>query len=290
MKISIVIPSLGKKNYLTRLFYSLQSQTITSPVEVVIGLTGDSKHLKDSLPPLPSHFSTIWIQSPVRGISQARNLALAHATGDVVFFMDEDCSLKNSDDLKTVLNLSVNSPEIVFSGRYLNSPSTVHASRFYNYMCNMWLYRHLHRITLGGCFFYYAPTFSKIPLRFPEDLPVSGEEYHFCASILNQGKTIQHIDWGVVHDPQYGWWDILKKSWSQGKTLSVSPSSSTSPLFWKKVVSEPAFVAPLALYYAITRLSFFSAFFSAFFGETFGRWLEALRFKASSWMATHRSR
>ncbi|MBY0316130.1 MAG: glycosyltransferase family 2 protein [Bdellovibrionales bacterium] len=282
MKISIVVPSLGKKDELTRLFYSLRSQTIASPVEVVIGLTGDPELLENSLPKLPSQFSTLWILSPVRGISQARNRALAHATGDVILFMDEDCSLKNSEDLKTVLNLSINNPEVVFSGRYLNSPSTLLASQFYNYMCNMWLYRHLHRITLGGCFFYYAPTFSKIALRFPEDLPVSGEEYHFCVSILNQGKSIQQIDWGVVHDPQYGWWDILKKSWSQGKTLSASPSRSASPLFWKKVVSEPAFVAPLALYYTITRLSFF--------WETFVRSLEGLKFKASSWIATHRSR
>jgi glycosyltransferase involved in cell wall biosynthesis len=246
--LSIIIPSLGQRQFLKPLFESLQTQTIGDPIEIFLCLTGDGGELQNSLPPLPSHMNVRFLDSPVPGISQARNVGLDHAVGDVVLFLDDDCYLPRADYLQSLLEFYKKSPDRGGGGAYLTVHEDVNfASAFYNFMCNAWLESHVNgqgeaSVLLGGCCFYPRAAIGKT--RFPVDKPRAGEEVDFNREILERGhKLVFHRDWSVVHAPGYGLDDVFQRAWKHGLQLesnTVMPSTTRWNRFFQRSQKRPA--------------------------------------------------
>lgn len=83
MKISVVIPHLNQPAALARCVASVMAGG-RAPDEVIVVDNGS-----DVLPVLPSNVTLLHEDTP--GPGPARNLGVAHATGDVLAFIDADC-------------------------------------------------------------------------------------------------------------------------------------------------------------------------------------------------------
>ena len=82
--ISVIIPHLNQPALLARCLGSLRDGT-RQPDEIIVVDNGS-----DALPEVPDHV-TLLEERKLAGPGPARNLGVAHATGDVLAFIDADC-------------------------------------------------------------------------------------------------------------------------------------------------------------------------------------------------------
>lgn len=91
MKISVVIPTFGRRDLLERTLKSLAAQQEAPPAEFLVIDDGAdpslAAHVASTHPDLPVHVEHL---PENRGRSAARNSGIARATGDVVVFLDGD--------------------------------------------------------------------------------------------------------------------------------------------------------------------------------------------------------
>lgn len=89
-KVSVIMPVYNVASYLDAAFISLQQQTLTDYEVIVVndGSTDDSQDIISRY--AQSDTRIISFQQQNQGQSVARNLALEHATGDYIYFMDSD--------------------------------------------------------------------------------------------------------------------------------------------------------------------------------------------------------
>lgn len=91
LKISLVIPTLGRSQELLRLFASIAAQSV-SPLEVIVVDQNDDERLARLFAGRSFGFPLQRIRTPTeRGASRGRNVGWRRARGDVVVFPDDDC-------------------------------------------------------------------------------------------------------------------------------------------------------------------------------------------------------
>lgn len=90
MRISLAIATLGRTEELARLLDSLYVQTHTD-FEVLIADQNPAGFLDAALAPYAGRLTIQRIAVAPRGVSAARNALLAHCTGQLVAFPDDDC-------------------------------------------------------------------------------------------------------------------------------------------------------------------------------------------------------
>ncbi len=90
MKISLVLATLGRTAELHDFFLSLEAQTHRD-YEVIVVDQNDDDRLVPILAPFMGRFPLLHLRSSIRNLSNARNVGLAHITGDIVGFPDDDC-------------------------------------------------------------------------------------------------------------------------------------------------------------------------------------------------------
>ena len=91
MRVSVVVPTHGRRDLLERTLASLAAQEGEPEFEIIVVDDGAD-------PELPAHVGHVFPELPVRvehlpenrGRSAARNRGIALATGDVVLFLDGD--------------------------------------------------------------------------------------------------------------------------------------------------------------------------------------------------------
>jgi len=86
MSTSIVICSRNRRRQLESLVENLTNMQLTGSLELIVVEETDSPIPIDSVIYVPHQISN-------RGIPFARNLGLAHATGEIIVFLDDDCRL-----------------------------------------------------------------------------------------------------------------------------------------------------------------------------------------------------
>lgn len=91
MKISVIIPSFNSAKYIAKAIESFVAQTYENKELVILdGISTDETHkiIADFCQKFPAQIK--WIKEKDCGISNARNLALKHVTGDLVGFLGCD--------------------------------------------------------------------------------------------------------------------------------------------------------------------------------------------------------
>ena len=90
MKFSIIIVTYNRKKELAACLESICSQKIQTPFEVVIIFNGESSYfekIKESYPSFKCYYITT--HTP----AYARNYGVAKSSGELIFFIDDDCTL-----------------------------------------------------------------------------------------------------------------------------------------------------------------------------------------------------
>jgi glycosyltransferase involved in cell wall biosynthesis len=90
MLISLIMATLGRTEELREYFESLDAQTYRSFEVIVIDQNEDDR-LEPIIAPFRDRFPIVYIKSPIRLLSHARNQGLPHIKGDIVGFPDDDC-------------------------------------------------------------------------------------------------------------------------------------------------------------------------------------------------------
>ena len=105
--VSVIIPCYNSENLVTETLMSVFSQNYPS-LEVICVDDGstDSTLIKLNALKAPTHISYKVISSENRGASAARNLALNHATGEFIQFLDSDDLISNNKISKQISQFS----------------------------------------------------------------------------------------------------------------------------------------------------------------------------------------
>lgn len=93
MEISIIIPTYKPKHYLEECLDSIQKQSFCKEdFEVIIVLNGEIQPYLNYLNKLVKNydFKSIILTTEQRGVSNARNLAMAKSSGEYICFIDDD--------------------------------------------------------------------------------------------------------------------------------------------------------------------------------------------------------
>ena len=90
--ISIVIPAFNEREYIADALQSVKNQTYER-LETIVVANG----CEDDTAKIARESASLVIETPVQGISYAKNVGFAHANGEVCAFMDADSRMK--DDL-----------------------------------------------------------------------------------------------------------------------------------------------------------------------------------------------
>lgn len=89
MKVSVIMATYNKREYLPYSLASLSAQTYDD-FELVICDDGTDPGVADLLSPYRGRFDIIDVVQPNAGRAAARNAALSRATGDLIIFSDDD--------------------------------------------------------------------------------------------------------------------------------------------------------------------------------------------------------
>lgn len=90
MKLSLVMPTIGRTVEPQRFFQSLRAQTFTDFELIVVDQNRD-RRLLEPLERFRAAFPIIYLRPTTIGASHARNFGLRAASGDVITFPDDDC-------------------------------------------------------------------------------------------------------------------------------------------------------------------------------------------------------
>ena len=106
MKISIIIPTFRPGKYLIECVDSIEKQTLSKFIfEVIIVLNGDKDPFQKLIKNIieNSKISIKLIYTQIKGVSNARNVALDYINSEYVVFIDDD-DLISKNYLEALLN------------------------------------------------------------------------------------------------------------------------------------------------------------------------------------------
>jgi 2-beta-glucuronyltransferase len=220
VKVSLVLCTLGdRKSQLTRLMASLENQQFKA-FEIILVDQNPAGHLNDIFQTKCAGIAIKHVSSK-RGLSIARNVGLANATGDVVGFPDDDCWYF-PDTLAHVSSFFRRNPKVdILLGRTVDgfgapSLSPLRTESGAVNRSNVWisgnsntLFVRKEAIAPGG--------------GFNEELGVgaqsryqSGEETDFILTLMQEGSRAVYIsDLKIYHDQvsEIGTQRTLKRAW-----------------------------------------------------------------------------
>ena len=109
MKTSVIIPTVDRREHLNVLLNSLARGTLL-PDEVVIVEQGDVEDTRKGLVSLP--FPVKILAHDEKSSATARNLGVRKATGEILFFFDDDIEI-NPDYLQNALDYLCANPQVL---------------------------------------------------------------------------------------------------------------------------------------------------------------------------------
>lgn len=117
MKVSLIIHNINRAGPLARCLKSVQAQS-WRPLEVVIQDAGST----DGSPELVSRFAAEgpaagievqpWLDCPLRGVAESRNMAAGRATGELLFYMDNDATLPDPEAVAGAVRRFLDDPSL----------------------------------------------------------------------------------------------------------------------------------------------------------------------------------
>lgn len=134
MKLSIIIPTVNRKEELRALLESIQLCNFEINYEVIIVDQNHIGFLNDIVNEFDSKINLKHHNVTLRGLSKAKNFGASIAQGDFLSFPDDDCKIFPETYLKALDSIISENADIVF-GRCLDSVGNESVLRFKKKSC-----------------------------------------------------------------------------------------------------------------------------------------------------------
>lgn len=224
MKISIIIPAYNVESYIERCISSILKQTYQN-YEIIVINDGSTDNTLDILNKLCSCDKRIKVISIKNGgVSNARNIGLDTATGDIISFVDaDDYIIENM--IETMIRVFMQHKVQLVACSFLGNDKHPHGKQLYNR--NGMLYETIDANLFKGYIwnkYFKADIIRKNNIRFRNDI-------HMCEDMLFCLEYIQNIENGWYIDSEMYQYVISNSSMTHNgfniKRLSVLKAYET---------------------------------------------------------------
>lgn len=224
IKMSVVIPTLRSWTELSPLLDSIAKQDFPSAdLEIVIiGNLPDRSFENVEFDRGFGGIATSYHVVGEQGVNRARNLGLARARGQYVFFIDDDCLLPEVDFLNRLMaRHELRSQATAIGGRYEPLPSASPIDRAYNLISRQWqsqeLFGENHSVNLiGGNVSYKKDKLSQFGLLFNPEITYGGAEESLHRELHAQGaELLLFEDLWIYHQPKLTADQLMTKAMRQ---------------------------------------------------------------------------
>lgn len=223
MRISVCIATSGRGHLLEKCLESILSQHLNAGdhVQVLVPLAEavaiQYSEVMAVYVPKGVHFFKI--KSPCA--SAMRNAGLKKADGEILYFLDEDCSLPHPKHLANLRAYHNKHPHVtVIGGRYIDGEHVTRFGKAYNYVCNSWQDR---MESTQKPFFVGGNLSIKLNLvtrhtAWGQGTQFGGEEVHYVESLAKKNQKyilVNGLD--VFHHAQHNLRSFFSRAWLHGK-------------------------------------------------------------------------
>ncbi len=249
--ISIVVPTLNRPQSLVKLVGSLQSQIVTTPMEILI--VYNTKEDAAHCPVSPSPQLKILV-APQTGVNWARNTGVRAALGSVVLFIDDDCLIISPHFVQKHYDLHQQNPQLAaLGGPYVLASQSSFWDRVYQINNELWIEANLipherSHALLGGNASYKKNVF--VPgYFFTEEITYGGSETPLNTLLaLKYGPLGFYKDLTLEHRTSMGLYSLLRKASRQGRGAALQTQMYAHPL---KKISALTHIQPTSLRWAL---------------------------------------
>ncbi|MFN0059677.1 MAG: glycosyltransferase family 2 protein [Planctomycetota bacterium] len=271
MKLSVVIPTRERPDAVLAAVRSCLDQTLAPDAyEIIVVANPPSPAIEALLAELArggGRVAVRYLPCPRLGANAARNVGLVAAHGELLYFIDDDCTLRTREQLAHAVALHAAAPATLgLGGIYLSAPRRGWITRFYNAMTELWLRRNAtsdggQLVLLGGNAVYKRALVSA-GHRFAEELTYGGTETEFNHRLVAAGARLELRDeLAVVHHFDCRWRALWWRAWRQGAGKRIDTDArelkrrrAATALFRTALVNDPrprsAFWLFVLIYYS----------------------------------------
>jgi len=234
-KFSVVIPTTGHLNNLKKLLNSLSKVQEIEKSEIILILNPPSSALEG----LQNQYLNLnlTITSSATGVNYARNQGLKVATGEFIFFLDDDCWVSDPQLLIKQEKFHLENPWAFAIGGFYHSTNLSALSQAYGQIQTQWLLN--NRISKNGeCLTLLGGYFSlrnkpDLP-RFDESILYGGAETEYFFRLGKKGYRYLLTDLSVNHEPKLTLFSFIRKAHLQGKTHQrLLQTGAFQPSLWQ---------------------------------------------------------
>jgi glycosyltransferase involved in cell wall biosynthesis len=224
--LSVVIPTHGRPGSIREVLHSLLSQDLSKEnFEILIVANLPDADLTSWIAGLHAagHTHVHELVSGKLGVNSARNVGLRNVRAPVALFLDDDCSLPDPQYLTRLLKIHSEQPDVLgLGGAYLSPPGLNAAGVHYNWISNHWLDARFEgpfetTKLIGGAVSYKMTLLHGRGLEYDELIRYGGAETEFHERLIEENfKLVYHPALSVIHKPDIGGFDLVRKAHLQG--------------------------------------------------------------------------
>jgi len=226
-QISVIVPTLGDLDHLTRLLSSLRNQHDINSAEIILVENSTNPRVFEAVRSLARkmNLDIRAIASYEKGVNKARNIGIKESRAEILLFLDDDCWINDKQLLsKHIRWHKENRNAFAIGGRYALDLMSGVWDRYYNTIQMRWLEsgvidpeNSLTRFLIGGHVSIKKVILRDQKLRFDEQISYGGSELSLFLKAHKLNLPMHLENMYVVHNSRLRFLSLLKKLYRQGE-------------------------------------------------------------------------
>lgn len=171
----------------------------------------------------------IFTQDRNHPIHELRNQVFQKITSPLLFFIDEDVILKNTNHLQTLLDLHQQHPEwTVLGGGYLSSTECSFWGKAYNWISQLWMLKNPGFLPAGNLSVKIKHLKPSCEFKSPLKGGFGGEEIYFLNQIKALGlQSVRQTELDAFHLARHTLREFLSRALLHGQSRAFQNSKSS---------------------------------------------------------------
>ncbi len=222
MRLSVIIPTEGRRESLAKLLDSLLEQNFPKEFEILLIANEEvSPWLKSLHQNTQKRFPKVKLfATGLRGVNTARNRGIKESLGEILYFLDDDCVLPHRNLLAEISNWHDKNPDhAIMGGRYRLDGNATGWAKAYDKNTWDWM-QESEKHLVGGNLSFKHSLFEANDFRFAENIFFGGAETELLERLDVAGFQLKLCPSIVVdHYLEMNFRSFLRKAFLQGYAL-----------------------------------------------------------------------